>query len=155
MLLNDRLYQFFLSKKDQKRLWCHIYFQIICNFFWSNDFSIRCQTKDFLLVAGQFETILQEFRLWGSQLDGCLTSYSLLLQNSLLECLNPIRRQFWDRKIFSGPSGFCRSPNSLCMGFTFVIDFMGMKQTLISHLELRDQFYLFLILRNIFVYFYF
>ena len=33
--------------------------------------------------------------------------------------------------------------------------FMGMKQTLINHLEFRDQFYLFLILRNIFVYFYF
>ena len=51
------------------------------------------------------------------------------------------------------------------MGFTFLMDantskyfynyFMGMKQTLISHLELRDYFYLFLILRNIFVYFYF
>ena len=58
------------------------------------------------------------------------------------------------------------------MGFTFLMDantskyfynhFMGMNQTLISHLkmekkslEMRDWFYLFLILKNIFVYFYF
>ena len=54
------------------------------------------------------------------------------------------------------------------MGFTFLMDantlkyfynhFMGMMQTLIiffKSLELKDQFYLFLMLRNIFVYFYF
>ena len=56
-------------------------------------------------------------------------------------------REFGDRKISrrtEGPEGdFCRSPNSLRMGFTFLMDantskyfyncFMGMKQTLISH----------------------
>ena len=31
---------------------------IICNIFWSNHFLIRCQTKGFLMSAGQFEPIL-------------------------------------------------------------------------------------------------
>ena len=30
---------------DQKNLWCQIDFFIICNFFCSNHFLIRCQTK--------------------------------------------------------------------------------------------------------------
>ena len=32
----------------QKNLWCQIDFLIICNFFWSNHFWIRCQIKVFL-----------------------------------------------------------------------------------------------------------
>ena len=44
----------------------------------------RVSNKGFyLLAARQFVTIVQEFRLWCSLLDGWLTSHSLLLQNSL------------------------------------------------------------------------
>ena len=45
MLLNERLWHFFLQKKTKKILWCQIDFLIICILFWSNHFLIRCQTK--------------------------------------------------------------------------------------------------------------
>ena len=38
-------YAVFWQKKDQKILCCQIDFLIISNFFWSNHFLIRCQTK--------------------------------------------------------------------------------------------------------------
>ena len=89
--------------------------------------------------------------------------------------VNPMWREFGDLQNLPKDrrswGRFCRSPNSLHMGFTFLMDAntskyfynysMGMNQTLISHwkmkksLELRDQFYIFLILKNIYVYFYF
>ena len=44
ILEDDRLCRF-LTKKAQKNLRCQIDFLIICNFFCSNHFLIRCQTK--------------------------------------------------------------------------------------------------------------
>ena len=45
ILGNNRICSLFLTKKDQKSLWCQIDFLIICNFFWSNHLMIWCQTK--------------------------------------------------------------------------------------------------------------
>ena len=47
---------FFYMKKTKKNLWCQIDFLIICSFFCSYHFLIRCETK---------------IRLWGSYL-GCV-----------------------------------------------------------------------------------
>ena len=72
------------------------------------------------------------------------------VQNHPLYCLNSMGRKFRDHKISRRSFGrFCRSPNSLLMGFTFLMDantskyfynfLMGVKQTLISHWKMKKN----------------
>jgi hypothetical protein len=65
ILGNDMLWGF-LKKNIQNLFWCQIDFLIICKFFCSKLFLIRCQTKDLLKkVHVSLGPKMEESRLWG------------------------------------------------------------------------------------------
>ena len=83
-LLPSQVIVRFSTKKDQNFLWCQIDFWVICNFFCSNHFVIRCQIK-VLLYQLQF-SLKPDCKNLGSGVPSLMAADKpcLLLQPSLV-----------------------------------------------------------------------